>query len=84
MIHNNQLCPPYPECIEEYVGYQDITACPEMQIGDINYDGIIDILDIVIIIDMILNSEYDIMIDINEDGILNVLDIIQLINLILE
>ena len=26
-IYNNQLCPPYPSCIEEYVGYQDITNC---------------------------------------------------------
>ena len=26
-LHNNQLCPPYPECIEDYVGYQDTTNC---------------------------------------------------------
>ena len=26
-IFNNQLCPPYPSCIEEYVGYQDTTNC---------------------------------------------------------
>ena len=22
MIHNNQFCPPYPECIENFIGYQ--------------------------------------------------------------
>ena len=26
-IFNNQLCPPYPSCIEDYVGYQDTTNC---------------------------------------------------------
>ena len=26
-ITGNYLCPPYPECIEDYVGYQDTTNC---------------------------------------------------------
>jgi len=26
-IYNNQLCPPYPSCIEDYVGEQDTSAC---------------------------------------------------------
>ena len=26
-IESNQLCPPYPSCIEEYVGEQDTTNC---------------------------------------------------------
>ena len=26
-IHNNQLCPPYPSCIEDYVGEQDTSDC---------------------------------------------------------
>jgi Leucine-rich repeat (LRR) protein len=27
-ISNNQLCPPYPSCIEDYVGNQDTSDCP--------------------------------------------------------
>jgi len=27
-ISNNQLCPPYPSCIEDYVGTQDTSDCP--------------------------------------------------------
>ena len=27
-ISNNQLCPPYPSCIEDYVGDQDTSDCP--------------------------------------------------------
>jgi hypothetical protein len=26
-ITNNQLCPPYPSCIEDYVGEQDTSDC---------------------------------------------------------
>ena len=28
LISTNQLCPPYPPCIEDYVGYQDTSDCP--------------------------------------------------------
>jgi len=27
-ISNNLLCPPYPSCIEDYVGEQDTSDCP--------------------------------------------------------
>ena len=27
-IYNNQLCPPYPSCIENYVGDQNMSDCP--------------------------------------------------------
>ena len=26
-LFNNQLCPPYPSCIEDYVGEQDTSNC---------------------------------------------------------
>jgi len=26
-LENNQLCPPYPSCIEDYVGEQDTSDC---------------------------------------------------------
>ena len=28
IISNNQLCPPYPSCIEDYVGTQNTSDCP--------------------------------------------------------
>jgi len=31
-IFNNSLCPPYPVCIEDYIGYQDTMACDEVRI----------------------------------------------------
>ena len=26
-LSNNQLCPPYPTCVEDFVGEQDTTNC---------------------------------------------------------
>jgi Leucine-rich repeat (LRR) protein len=33
-LFDNQLCPPYPSCIEDYVGYQDTTNCEQVSIID--------------------------------------------------
>jgi len=51
--------------------------------GDINNDGILNILDIVQIIDMILSNEYSVIADINEDDFVNVLDVIVMVNILL-
>ena len=31
-LSNNQLCPPYPSCIQDYVGEQDTTNCEQVSI----------------------------------------------------
>ena len=28
-LENNQFCPPFPECIEQYIGDQDTTQCDD-------------------------------------------------------
>ena len=52
-------------------------------IGDVNCDYEVNILDVVLTINSILNSEYNELADLNGDGTLNVLDIVQLVNIIL-
>ena len=52
--------------------------------GDINGDGSLNILDVVLIINQILSNEYDEGSDVSGDGLLNILDIVQLVNIILE
>ena len=57
-------------------------------LGDINNDGLINILDVVLIINLILGlsepTENEVVIsDINQDGIINILDIVLLVNMIL-
>tara|TARA_Y100001970_G_scaffold291188_1_gene427434 strand:+ start:1329 stop:2072 length:744 start_codon:yes stop_codon:yes gene_type:complete len=52
-------------------------------LGDLNSDGQLNILDILLLINLIFNSEYDESGDINENGNLNISDCILLVNLIL-
>ena len=82
-VSYNQLCAPYPGCInsdQEFWGQYD-GEC--FNLGDLNTDNIINVLDIVQIVNLILNSEYDIIGDYNEDGFLNVIDVVQIISIIL-
>ena len=53
-------------------------------LGDLNEDGLINILDIIITVNIILGTEdYDQNADINEDGIINILDVVSILNIIL-
>ena len=57
-------------------------------LGDINSDGFIDILDIVLLVNIILGvlDPTDIQettSDINSDGVINILDVVQIVNIIL-
>ena len=52
--------------------------------GDLNEDGLTNVLDIVLLVNLVLgNAESDDCSDVNGDGILNVLDIVLLVNIIL-
>ena len=51
--------------------------------GDINDDGILNILDIVSLVNLVLSNNYEASGDINGDNMLNILDIVSLVNLIL-
>jgi hypothetical protein len=59
------------------------TCVASGMIGDLNSDGELNIIDIVLVVNMILYSEYDVMGDLNLDGQLNVVDIILLVSLVL-
>jgi hypothetical protein len=83
----NKLCPPYPYCIEATDFWGQYTSeCYEF--GDINYDLMINIQDIILLISFIINNiQLDFqeltLSDINYDDTLNVLDIIEITNIIL-
>jgi len=35
-VYNNQLCPPYPDCVDEYVGLQDTTNCDQVSVVSVD------------------------------------------------
>jgi len=53
--------------------------------GDVNNDGQINVVDIVSIVTIILDSdgEYNVLADFNEDGVVNIVDIVLIIDIIL-
>ena len=87
-VRYNHLCYPYPDCIntdDDFWGQYD-EECSE--IGDINYDSIINILDIISLVSIILSydsPDYQTLIisDVNSDGLLDILDVIGLANIII-
>jgi hypothetical protein len=60
--------PPEDQCCSDCISF-----------GDINYDGSIDVLDAIEVVNLILNGEHNDIVDMNFDGTVNVLDIIEII-----
>jgi len=74
---------------EDYVGEQDTSNCEEECSdsieGDLNYDGIVNVIDVVSLVTCILSdNRCDICFDINYDGEINVVDVVSLIDIILD
>jgi len=62
----------------------ELVTINDSELGDINIDGFVNILDIVLLSNIILTGEYLSIADINIDGENNIIDIVLLVNLILE
>jgi len=60
------------------IDYLDATL-----LGDINSDGVLNVLDIVSLVNIILTGETDPLGDVNLDGDINILDVVILVNIIL-
>ena len=73
------MIPSGGDCESEIIGLES-----EELSGDLNDDFIINVQDIIIIINLVLNNDYNINADLNVDGIINILDILEVVNLILE
>ena len=79
------------DCLGQWGGSAEIDECGVCDgdnsscdiLGDINGDGYLDILDVVILINMVLEDIYDSITDMNGDGVCNVLDIVILVNIVL-
>ena len=70
----------YPSLASQYLTNIECTASV---VGDINSDTIVNVQDVVLIVSLVLSTNYDSSADLNSDGIVNVLDIVQVVNIIL-
>ena len=71
-------------CIEEDADYCGMCFGGNIScMGDVNLDGTINVIDIVMVVDLILSNNYDLVGDVNEDGQLNVIDIVMLVDWVL-
>ena len=73
---------------EDYVGNQDISECIDYQLGDVNMDGQIDNIDIVLGVNIILriiepSNEQIELIDYNQDNENNIFDILKIVDRVL-
>lgn len=63
-----------------------ISVTPELLLGDVNADGVVDVYDIVVLTNIILEKtslDNDSVADVNSDGEIDVYDVVSLINNIL-
>ena len=69
-----------------YIGEPETEFIPDLY-GDVNFDGQLNVTDIVLIVNFVLGGlpteEESITADINQDGTLNILDVIQVVSEIL-
>ena len=64
--------PPVDECCSTCVQY-----------GDTNFDGALNVLDVVTMVSIVFQGNYDPVSDMNYDGSINVLDVVTLVDIIL-
>ena len=73
----------YPTTCCETNCDEPIGECGDILAGDLNLDGILNILDIVLMMNIVLGDGYDEIADMNGDEIINILDIVTLVNIII-
>ena len=74
-----------PSFALENIQFIEFTLNTSIFLGDMNEDGILNVLDVVLLVNLILTgNDSNPLGDINQDGIQNVQDIVILINMIIE
>ena len=76
-------------CIEGSDGGSDVCS-DSILLGDLNVDGIVNVLDVITVVNYVIGTLEDLSFDElcaadnNNDGIVNVLDIVAIVNTILD
>ena len=71
----------------DYIGEPETEFIPDLY-GDVNFDGTLNVLDVVVLVSFILGNETPsdeeaITSDMNQDGVINILDVILVVNEVL-
>ena len=67
-----------------YVAPPEGVCCSScVQYGDSNADGMVNVLDVIVLVNLVLMNDYYVVTDINNDGALNVVDVVMLVGIIL-
>ena len=66
-----------------FLNYAYIYNGGGVAVGDINNDGVINIIDVVLIVNIVLDENDNPSADFNNDGLVNILDIVLIVNIIL-
>ena len=62
----------------------EVMTEPDTILGDSNYDGIVNILDVILVVNMVLDGGSNLDGEINNDGNVDVLDVVNVVNIILD
>ena len=80
------LSPEQINLIANWINEGALSESNESMLGDVNDDGAVNVLDVVLLVNLILNGNYpddNPQADVNGDEMLNVLDVVSLIGMIL-
>ena len=91
ILDHNMVFRYYCECNECLaLGYEGLAEIVDglineinIMLGDLNYDGILNIQDVILIVNLVLSSEYNSFADLNSDDIVDILDLVVLVNIII-
>ncbi len=83
ILNDDSYCESLQEIPSSSSQYITNITCSSSIPGDINDDSLINVQDIVSIVNIILNGQYNTSADMNGDGAVNILDIVQIVNIIL-
>jgi hypothetical protein len=82
----NDLTDSQVDLIAQWINEGALPEPNEPMIGDMNDDGVVNVLDVVLLVNSVLNggsaNDYP-QADVNGDGTLNILDVVALISIIL-
>ncbi len=71
------------QVLVDFFGNHHLSDYLNILLGDLNDDGLINILDVIQLIDIVIEGLFESHYDLNQDQFINVLDIILLVNIIL-